>query len=398
MSVATPRIRDEAPGNVGICFGRSADGYPVALVGETAFAMVPVRNGRHYLVMGWRIRRPMAEWTRSDFYGHAGELADEAAFRAHVEENALHQQHRVALGRREIDSRAHTPWGTSQGATVYAEGVVSHSTAGHGGFHLSAERNRKVHVMLRADGGWYEEDCHWAAVAQAFPQLLTDFEKACAKKTIRDWYPEAWEAIHGRVLEPGQSAKKDERDSSRCIPITGSWRRRYRAPGRFHRGYRDARRQAWTGHGGTSLSRSDRRIPCRPLWIRHRCCAPSCLWRAIELHGLAGEGHIMSVRDRRAQLFRMEEARRQTQRQLDMIDRQIIRRMTAIIPQLKPQRNGRRRLKPADARTFLERYRSNLAAITQERQHEIDAYLANWQGRTLRSQHCDRIPPDLRRA
>ncbi|WIW57139.1 hypothetical protein LRP31_33025 (plasmid) [Mesorhizobium mediterraneum] len=106
----------------------------------------------------------------------------------------------------------------------------------------------------------------------------------------------------------------------------------------------------------------------------------------------------MSVRDRRAQLFRMEEARRQTQRQLDMIDRQIIRRMTAIIPQLKPQRNGRRRLKPADARTFLERYRSNLAAITQERQHEIDAYLANWQGRTLRSQHCDRIPPDLRRA
>ncbi|MER9519455.1 hypothetical protein NKI44_19250 [Mesorhizobium sp. M0614] len=173
--------------------------------------MAPARDGRHYLVTGWRIRRPMAEWTRGDFYGHAGELADEAGFRAHVEENALHQRQRAALGRREIHSRAHTPWGTSQGATVYAEGVEAHSTAGHGGFHLSAERNRKVHQMLRANDGWYEEDCHWAAVAQAFPQLFTDFERACAEKSIRDWYPDAWEAIHGRVLEPGQSAKKDER-------------------------------------------------------------------------------------------------------------------------------------------------------------------------------------------
>lgn len=58
-----------------------------------------------------------------------------------------------------------------------------------------------------ADGGWYEEDCHWAAVAQAFPELFTDFEIASAEKTIRDWYPDAWEAIHGRVLEPGQSAR-----------------------------------------------------------------------------------------------------------------------------------------------------------------------------------------------
>ncbi|UXS43110.1 hypothetical protein FY150_24955 (plasmid) [Agrobacterium tumefaciens] len=81
----------------------------------------------------------------------------------------------------------------------------------------------------------------------------------------------------------------------------------------------------------------------------------------------------MSCPDRRAQLFRMEEARRQTQRQLDVIDRQIIRRMTALIPQLKPQRTGYRRGKAPDPGMFLERYRSNLAAITLERQHEIDA-------------------------
>ncbi|MGB3272938.1 MAG: hypothetical protein WBA66_08570 [Xanthobacteraceae bacterium] len=74
-----------------------------------------------------------------------------------------------------------------------------------------------------------------------------------------------------------------------------------------------------------------------------------------------------------AQLSRMEEARRQTQRQLDMIDRQIIRRMTALIPQLGRKRVAYRRGRPADPSAFLERYRSHLAAFTAERQPEIDA-------------------------
>lgn len=74
-----------------------------------------------------------------------------------------------------------------------------------------------------------------------------------------------------------------------------------------------------------------------------------------------------------AQRSRMEEARRQTQRQLDMIDRQIIRRMTTLIPQLGRKQSGYSHGKPPDPSAFLERYRSNLAAITAERQPEIDA-------------------------
>lgn len=128
-------------------FGRSGDGYLVARVGDTAFAMLPGRNARHYLASGWRINRPIAEWKRSDFYGHSGGLADEVAFRTKVLENAEHQREKRALGRRDAGSNANTPWGPSQGATVYAEGVVCHSTAGHGGFHLSAERNRKVNSV-----------------------------------------------------------------------------------------------------------------------------------------------------------------------------------------------------------------------------------------------------------
>ncbi len=72
-------------------------------------------------------------------------------------------------------------------------------------------------------------------------------------------------------------------------------------------------------------------------------------------------------------LHRMHEARRQIQRQLDLIDRQITRRMTALIPQLKPKRAGYRRGRAPDPSAFLERYRSHLAAITAERQPEIDA-------------------------
>jgi len=77
--------------------------------------------------------------------------------------------------------------------------------------------------------------------------------------------------------------------------------------------------------------------------------------------------------DRCVQLSRMEAARRQTQRQLDIIQRQITRRMTALIPTLQPRQTSYRRGKPPDPRAFLERYRSNLAALTAERQPEIDA-------------------------
>lgn len=76
---------------------------------------------------------------------------------------------------------------------------------------------------------------------------------------------------------------------------------------------------------------------------------------------------------RQVLLLRMEEARRQTQRQLDLIDRQIIRSMTALIPSLGRRRTAYRRGKPPAPEAFLARYRSSLVAITAERQPEIDA-------------------------
>jgi hypothetical protein len=192
-------------------FGTSADGFPVARVGDNAFAMLPGRGGAHFLATGWRITRPLAEWKRSDFYGHSGRLADEAEFRAEVLENAEHRREKRRLGRVQMRSSASTPWGGAQGATVYAEGIVEYSTASHGGFHLSPERNAAVHPLLRSDDGWYEEDCGWAAVAITFPDLFTAFERRCAETTLKDWFPDAWEAISGTVLGPGASYQKDRR-------------------------------------------------------------------------------------------------------------------------------------------------------------------------------------------
>lgn len=89
--------------------------------------------------------------------------------------------------------------------------MVSHSTAGHGGFHLSPDRNAKIHPLLRKDTPWYEEDCEWAIVALSFPELFTGYERSTAEKTIRNAWPDEWEAIHGSKLADGESWARDRR-------------------------------------------------------------------------------------------------------------------------------------------------------------------------------------------
>ncbi|NBZ90124.1 hypothetical protein GV832_21365 [Rhodobacteraceae bacterium CYK-10] len=189
--------------------GKSADRLIVARLGDAAFAMIPKRNGGFFLSSGWRLPKPLSDWTRADFYGHGGDLADEAAFHALVQEQAEHQAEVAALARRETRSPASTPWGPSQGAVHYGEGVVFHTTAGHGGFHLSPERIAKVHTLLRNPAGFYEEDAAWAAVATAWPELFTTLERKQAEETLRHSWPDAWEAIHGRALQAGKSRTRD---------------------------------------------------------------------------------------------------------------------------------------------------------------------------------------------
>ena len=189
-------------------YGITADGHRAARIADIAYIAIPATQGLR-LASGWRLSRPIGEWTKTDVYGSEGIVADEAAFRVHVEDVARHLTQRNALCRKEVRMRVSTPWGMSQGATVYAEGIVCHSTASHGGFKLDRARNAAMPKALRVDGGWYEEDGEWAKVALGYPDLFTDREKVSAERTLRDWYPDAWEAVHGRALQPQESFQRD---------------------------------------------------------------------------------------------------------------------------------------------------------------------------------------------
>ncbi|CAN7625319.1 hypothetical protein LJR030_001630 [Rhizobium sp. LjRoot30] len=204
MAASTPDLS-------GVEFATSADGLPVARIGDLVLAMITSPSGFAFLASALADRRPLADLTRADFIGHEGRVAEETEFRARVAETAGHKRDLAKLNRVQTRTRVSTPWGGSQMAVIYAEGVVAHMTAGHGGFHLSADRNAKVHSLLRKDTPWYEEDCEWAIVAISFPDLFTAYERSMAEKTIRSSSPDVWEKIHGRTLAEGESWARDRR-------------------------------------------------------------------------------------------------------------------------------------------------------------------------------------------
>jgi hypothetical protein len=202
MAASTPDLS-------GVEFATRADGLPVARIGDLVLAMITSPSGFAFVASARAIRRPLADLKRADFIGHDCRVANEAEFRARVAETVGHQRDLAKLNRVQTRMSASTPWGGSQMAVVYAEGVVAHMTLGHGGFHLSTERNAKVHPLLRKDMPWYEEDCEWAIVAVSFPDLFTAYERSMADKTFRNTWPDAWEKIHGRSLAEGESWARD---------------------------------------------------------------------------------------------------------------------------------------------------------------------------------------------
>lgn len=138
-------------------FGHTGEGHLAAQVEDLAWLAIAYGAGLRML-SGWRLSKPMTNWVEADLYGADGIVADEAAFRAHVEDIAQHRRELADLPRPETQMRVGTPWGASQQSYRYADGILCHSTASHGGFHVDAERNARVHAMLRNADGWYEED------------------------------------------------------------------------------------------------------------------------------------------------------------------------------------------------------------------------------------------------
>ncbi|WFU52244.1 hypothetical protein QA639_21285 [Bradyrhizobium pachyrhizi] len=114
-----------------------------------------------------------------------------------------------------------SPWGAIQDKRELAPGIWSVSTASHGGIKLSRERNAAVPKYMRAEAGWYEEDCQWSVAAVihpiAFQRMIKiegrpdKSEYEIAVETFRGWYPDEYEQFFDVKLKRGESRARDER-------------------------------------------------------------------------------------------------------------------------------------------------------------------------------------------
>jgi hypothetical protein len=114
--------------------------------------------------------------------------------------------HSSPTGPTSIPTRS--PWGQVQSHTVMAPGIVSVTTAGHGGIHLDPWRVRQMPRTLGKQA-WYEEDCEWSKPIVAFAAEFDQKTVESAKATLRGWFPHAYEAHFQEVIPPGMSGVKD---------------------------------------------------------------------------------------------------------------------------------------------------------------------------------------------
>lgn len=96
-----------------------------------------------------------------------------------------------------------TPWGKAQQVYEYPNGIRWVSTASHGGFWVPAKLVDRIPAAHRAYASqwsgseqWYEEDCAWAAVVLAFPELARNPEELeTAKQTADYWIDKKGERV-----------------------------------------------------------------------------------------------------------------------------------------------------------------------------------------------------------
>jgi hypothetical protein len=98
-----------------------------------------------------------------------------------------------------------TPWGQADGQEELAPGIISYSTASHGGIWLSAERRKALNYDKNwlKTAEWWEEDCDWAVPYYFFAADILAHGKAykfesnlkAAIETVRRFHPEFLERM-----------------------------------------------------------------------------------------------------------------------------------------------------------------------------------------------------------
>lgn len=89
-----------------------------------------------------------------------------------------------------------TPWGHADHVQWIADGIAHVFTSSHGGFYVSSERLDALPVPFRKFvpfaklPNWFEEDCDWAVVTLAFPDLFPQDTLRAAVQTVLGMRPE----------------------------------------------------------------------------------------------------------------------------------------------------------------------------------------------------------------
>lgn len=84
-----------------------------------------------------------------------------------------------------------TPWGNPDGIRAMGRGVLLVSTASHGGIFVPDDLLHAMPAALKCNfyggGNWFEEDCEWALVCLAYPELFAAASWPCAAQTIQTY-------------------------------------------------------------------------------------------------------------------------------------------------------------------------------------------------------------------
>jgi hypothetical protein len=101
-----------------------------------------------------------------------------------------------------------TPWGKSDSSRQIVRGIMFYDTASHGGYHLSKLMNLRIPSYMRNENGWYEEDCEAAKVHICLSEFFPDHWFPTAMKTLKDYFPGAYEILTGETVKPEESWKR----------------------------------------------------------------------------------------------------------------------------------------------------------------------------------------------
>jgi len=117
-----------------------------------------------------------------------------------------------------------TPWGSERDEPdkFFGKFWWIH-TSRHGGLYLTAQQQEAIPESLKAHskngtGVWWEENTAWSLpviclLAKRPEASLSEEEQeifARAHDTAQDEYPDEWEHLTGRKIEPGESQRRDE--------------------------------------------------------------------------------------------------------------------------------------------------------------------------------------------